>query len=90
MGALLTGVFAQQSINGMADGLLYGNPGQLGIQATAVVAAIVYSGAVTFILLKVIGAIMPLRASLEEEGIGMDLSQHGEEAYVHAGSADAR
>ncbi len=90
VGALLTGVFAQQSINGMADGLLYGNPGQLGIQATAVVAAIVYSGAVTFILLKVIGAVMPLRASLDEEGIGMDLSQHGEEAYVHAGSADAR
>ncbi|MGE0703868.1 MAG: ammonium transporter [Vicinamibacterales bacterium] len=90
VGALLTGVFAQQSFNGVADGLLYGNPGQLGIQAAAVVAAIVYSGAVTFILLKVIGAVMPLRASLEDEGIGMDLSQHGEEAYVHAGSADAR
>ena len=44
MGALLTGVFAQKALNGVADGLLFGNPGQLGIQAMAVVAAIVYSG----------------------------------------------
>jgi len=90
VGALLTGVFAERAVNGMADGLLYGNAGQLGIQAAAVVAAIVYSGAVTFLLLKIIGAFMPLRASMSDENVGMDLSQHGEEAYVHAGTTEAR
>ncbi len=90
VGALLTGVFAQESLNGVADGLLFGNAGQLGIQAVAVIAAIVYSGAATFVLLTLIGFVMPLRASLEEESVGMDLSQHGEEAYVHAGTTETR
>ena len=54
VGALLTGVFAQKALNGLADGALFGNPGQLGVQATAVAAAIVYSGVMSFILLKVI------------------------------------
>jgi Amt family ammonium transporter len=87
VGALLTGVFAQKSFNGVADGVLFGNPGQFVIQLTAVAAAIAYSGALTFILLKVVGAIIPLRADREQETLGMDLSQHGEEAYVHAEGA---
>ena len=57
VGALLTGVFAEKALNGLADGALYGNPGQLAIQATAILAAIVYSGVVTFILLKVVGLV---------------------------------
>jgi Amt family ammonium transporter len=85
VGALLTGVFADESLNGVASGLLYGNPGQLGIQALAVVAAIVYSGVVSFILLKLIGLALPLRASEEEENDGLDQTMHGEEAYVHGG-----
>ena len=85
VGALLTGVFAQRSLNGLADGLLYGNPGQLGIQATAVGAAIVYSGVMTFILLKLIGLFVPLRATAADESTGLDLTHHGEEAYLHAG-----
>ncbi len=56
VGALLTGVFAQKALNGVADGVLFGNPAQLGIQATAVAATIVYSGVVSFMLLKLIGA----------------------------------
>ena len=44
--------------------LLYGNPGQLAIQAVAVVAAIVYSGVVSFILLKLVGVLIPLRADV--------------------------
>jgi Amt family ammonium transporter len=83
-GALLTGVFATKALNGVADGLLYGNPGQLGIQALAVVAAIVYSGVVSFILLKIVGAVVPLRAEASDEVVGLDVSQHGEEAYLHA------
>jgi Amt family ammonium transporter len=82
VGALLTGVFAQKDLNGLQDGLLYGNPGQLVTQATAVIAAIVYSGVGTFVLLKIVGAITPLRASADDESTGMDVSQHGEEAYV--------
>jgi ammonium transporter, Amt family len=85
VGALLTGVFADKSLNGIADGLLYGNPGQLGIQAAAIGAAILYSGVMTFILLKVIGAVMPLRATADEESEGLDNSMHGEDAYVHTG-----
>jgi len=84
VGALLTGVFAQKAMNGVADGLLFGNPGQLGIQAVAVVAAIAYSGVMSFVLLKLVGLVFPLRADAADESEGLDMSQHGEEAYVHA------
>jgi Amt family ammonium transporter len=84
VGALLTGVFADKALNGVFDGALYGNPGQVGIQAAAVVTAIVYSGAVSFILLKVINLVVPIRADAADESTGMDLTQHGEEAYLHA------
>ena len=84
VGALLTGVFAQKSLNGIADGLLFGNPGQFVTQAIAVGAAIVYSGVLTFVLLKVVELVIPLRATDDEQTIGIDLSAHGEEAYVHA------
>jgi Amt family ammonium transporter len=84
VGALLTGVFAQKSLNGIADGLLFGQPGQFVTQAIAVGAAIAYSGAVTFVLLKVVALVFPLRASQADEQVGIDLAAHGEEAYVHA------
>ncbi|MCM3881750.1 MAG: ammonium transporter [Vicinamibacterales bacterium] len=86
VGALLTGVFAQKALNGTADGLLFGNPAQLGIQATAVAATIVYSGIMSFVLLKLVGAIVPLRGAADDEDAGIDLSNHGEEAYVHGES----
>jgi Amt family ammonium transporter len=90
VGALLTGVFAQKALNSAGnDGLLFGNPGQLGVQATAVLAAMVYSGAMSFILLKIIGAIVPLRATSADESVGLDVSNHGEEAYVQAGTTSA-
>jgi Amt family ammonium transporter len=85
VGALLTGVFAQKAMNGVADGLLFGNPAQLGIQATAVAAAIIYSGVLSFVLLKLVGMVLPLRASASDEGVGLDVSMHGEEAYVQTG-----
>ena len=68
---------------------LFGNPAQLGIQFAAVAAAIVYSGVLSFVLLKIVGAIMPLRTSADEESMGLDLGQHGEEAYIQAGGADS-
>jgi Amt family ammonium transporter len=84
VGALLTGVFAQKALNGVADGLLFGNPRQLGIQAVAVMAAIVYSGAASFVLLKLVGLAIPLRAESADETTGLDVTQHGEEAYIHS------
>jgi Amt family ammonium transporter len=90
VGALLTGVLGEKAINGVFDGALYGNPGQLGIQAAAVATAIVYSGVVSFILLKVIGLVMPLRATNNEESEGLDINMHGEEAYLHGGEMETR
>ena len=52
VGAMLTGVFAEKSLNGLADGALYGNPGQLLVQGAAVLATMLYSGLVSFVLLK--------------------------------------
>jgi Amt family ammonium transporter len=88
-GALLTGILAQKAINGVADGLLFGNPAQLGIQALAVASAALYSAAISFALLKIIGAIFPLRADDSDQSVGLDLSMHGEEAYVHSGGSEA-
>jgi Amt family ammonium transporter len=84
VGAVLTGVFAQKALNGVADGLLFGNPGQVGIQVVAVLASIAYSGIMSFVLLKLISVAMPLRATAQDESTGLDVTQHGEEAYVHA------
>ena len=89
-GALLTGVFAQESFNGSVNGLLFGNPGQVVIQVIAIAAVAVYCGAMTFILLKVIGLVIPLRASEPDETTGLDITQHGEEAYLHVGGTSSR
>ena len=82
IGILFIGFFAQATWNGVSDGLLYGNAGQLLDQALAALAAPAYAFVMTFVLLKVIGAVMPLRATDKEEAMGMDVNQHGEEAYV--------
>ncbi|HEX6629338.1 MAG TPA: ammonium transporter, partial [Gemmatimonadaceae bacterium] len=81
VGALLTGLLAQKSWNGVADGALFGNPRQLGIQIAAILATIVYSSVATYVIIKAIGFGFKLRASAKEEGIGLDVTQHGEEAY---------
>jgi len=81
-GILFIGFFAELSWNGVSNGLLYGNAAQLGDQALAALAGPAYAFVATFVLLKLIGAVMPLRASEHEEALGMDVVQHGEEAYV--------
>jgi len=80
VGALLTGVLAR-AIWGGADGLLAGNLPQLGIQAVGVLATIVYSGVVTWGLLRLIALAAPLRAEHGNEALGLDVCEHGEEAY---------
>jgi Amt family ammonium transporter len=81
LGAILTGVFADPSINEAGKGLLYGNPGQVLIQALSVVVTIIYSAIATFVILMVAKALTGLRVSHEEEITGLDSSQHREKAY---------
>ena len=81
-GALATGIFALTTVNPAgANGLLAGNPQQLGIQAIAVGSSIVYSAVMTFVILKVIGLFVGLRVPEDEEVLGLDVSQHREAAY---------
>jgi Amt family ammonium transporter len=82
-GALLTGVFASKLINsGGADGWIFGNVRQVGIQAIAVAAVIGYAVVVTLILTKVLDWVMGLRVRVEDEAIGLDITQHKESAYT--------
>ncbi len=81
-GILFIGFFAQLSWNGISDGALFGNGAQLADQAIAAVAAPAYAFAATYVLLRLIGAVMPLRVTEHEEALGMDVIQHGEEAYA--------
>jgi Amt family ammonium transporter len=81
VGALLTGILARAAWGG-ADGLLAGAPEQLGRQAVAVLATLLYSGAVSFGLLKLLGLVVPLRADQRHERLGLDVPLHGEEAYT--------
>ena len=81
VGALLTGIFVAKGFGGvgLAEGVTIG--GQLGKQAIAVLTTLVYSGVVSFIILKIVDATMGLRVSDEEETQGLDSSLHGEEGY---------
>ena len=82
-GTLLTGVFAVAAVSASADaagysGLIEGNARQVLVQFYAVVAVIVWSGAVSFVLLKVIQFLVPLRVNQQSEIEGLDVTQHGE------------
>ncbi|KNY27992.1 ammonium transporter [Pseudobacteroides cellulosolvens] len=82
LGAITTGIFATKSVNPLgADGLLAGNPAQVGVQLLAVGITILWSGLATFIILKVISMFIKLKVSDKEEEEGLDYAMHGEEAY---------
>jgi Amt family ammonium transporter len=82
-GALATGLFATTTVNSAGfDGLFYGNPNQLFIQAGAVVISILFSFGMTFVLTKVVSFFTPLRVSENEEEVGLDISEHGERAFA--------
>jgi Amt family ammonium transporter len=86
-GALLTGVFASKLINPAgADGLLAGNPGQVLVQLLAVLATVVFAAVGTAVILKVVQVTLGARAGVHEEMAGLDLSEHGEEAYFGGGA----
>jgi ammonium transporter, Amt family len=81
-GALLTGILAQKLWNPAgSDGLLFGNPGQLGLQALGCLSSAAYAALMTFVILRGLALVLSLRAMPRVEGVGMDVSQHGEEAY---------
>jgi Amt family ammonium transporter len=82
-GALATGLFASTAVNpGGADGLFFGNPAQLGVQATAVLATWAFAFGGTYLLLKLVDVLAGLRVAEEEEITGLDLTQHNEGAYA--------
>ncbi|AUC99411.1 ammonia channel protein [Bradyrhizobium sp. SK17] len=76
-GTLLAGIFAVSAIGG-TSGLLEGNPKQLLIQLYGVIVTALWCGVVTFVLLKLVSAFVPLRVSTQQELEGLDISQHGE------------
>ena len=82
IGILFIGFFAQLSWNGTANGLLFGHAGQLGWQVLAALAGPAYAFVGTFVILRLLGLLMPLRATEREEALGMDVAQHGEQAYM--------
>src|SRR2546421_174310 len=84
VGSLLLGLFAEKAVNPDfgANGLFFGGGLELlGYQAVAVLATMVWSGGISFVLAKVISATIGLRCNDEEEIVGLDLSQHAETAY---------
>lgn len=86
-GAVLTGVFAEAAWSGGGNGLLGGNPTQVLTQIASVLIVLVYSAVATFVILKALGAVMPLRAEGRDEKMGLDVSDHGEEAYTEGDGA---
>jgi Amt family ammonium transporter len=81
-GALLTGVFASKAANPAGvDGLIAGNPGQVVTQAIAVLAALVLAVVGTVVIMLLLKATVGVRAGVREEMTGLDLVEHGEEAY---------
>ena len=81
-GAIATGLFASKAINSAGnDGLFFGNPGQLWIQIVSVIATWALAVIGTYILLSIVKAVMGLRVEIDEERMGLDLSQHNERAY---------
>ncbi len=78
-GAIATGIFASKAINpGGANGLIFGNPGQVWVQLVAVVATASFAFVVTLVLAKAVDMLVGLRVKENEELVGLDISQHAE------------
>jgi Amt family ammonium transporter len=81
IGAIAVGLFATAAVNPAVSGLFYGNPVQVGIQALAVLVVAAFAFGGSYLLLRLVDLFSPVRVSAKEEDEGLDLSQHGEEAY---------
>ncbi len=83
-GAIATGLFASKAVNPAgANGLFYGNAGQLTTQLIGVGVSWVFAAVMTFIILKVIGMFMEVRTNAEQEVQGLDITEHGERGYAY-------
>ena len=85
-GALLTGVFALPEWGGSA-GLVAGNARQVGVQLIGLLVVAAYSGLATASLIKLVNAVARVRSSQRDEAVGLDVTQHGEEAYTRGEGA---
>jgi ammonium transporter, Amt family len=83
LGAILTGVFATSAIQPSYSGLVDGNGRQVLIQLIATLTTLIYSGTMTFILFKIVDKLVGIRASAQEEAMGLDVTQHNEVAYTN-------
>ena len=82
-GALATGLFASKAVNPAgANGLFYGNPHQFFIQLLTVAVTIIFAFGMTLLITKLLSRFMSLRVSADEEEVGLDISEHGEQAYA--------
>jgi Amt family ammonium transporter len=86
-GAILTGVFASAAWSGGPSGLIAGHPAQVLTQLASVLIVLAYSGGMTFAILKALALVIPLRSGGRVEGVGLDVTEHGEEAYTHGDGA---
>ena len=83
LGTVAVGLFASLAINSAgANGLFFGNPRQLAVQAGAVALIALYSFVVSLILFKIIEKVVGVRVDMEQETEGMDITQHGETGYT--------
>jgi Amt family ammonium transporter len=87
LGTTLAGVFAVAALSATPDapgvsGLIEGNPGQIGIQLVGVAVAVAWSGVATWVILKVVGLMTPLRVTDEDERMGLDIRLHGEAIHT--------
>lgn len=83
-GAIATGLFASKAVNPAgADGLFYGNAGQLTTQLIGVAASWAVAIVATYVIIKIVGACMQLRATPEQEVQGLDITEHGERGYAY-------
>ena len=86
-GAIATGLFAWKAVNGAgADGLFHGNAAQLGTQLIAILVTVALAAPLTWVILKVVDALVGVRVGADDELTGLDLSQHSESAYALGGS----
>jgi ammonium transporter, Amt family len=85
-GAILTGVFASAAWGG-SPGLIDGNVKQVGVQLIGLLVVAAYSGVATFSLVKLVNVLAPVRSDVRGEAVGLDITQHGEEAYTRGEGA---
>jgi Amt family ammonium transporter len=82
IGAILTGVFASKAVNEFGnDGLIFGNFKLLWVQIEGIIATFVFAGLGTFLIIKFLSLFMKIRVNEETEVQGLDVPEHGEEAY---------